>query len=46
MASPHNEVVDQAIWAMGNLAGDSHKVRDLVINEGAVLLISNFLDKA
>jgi importin subunit alpha-6/7 len=31
---------------IGNLAGESLKVRDLVLDEGAVLQISNFLDKA
>ncbi len=46
MNSPHIEVVDQAIWALGNFAGDNHKVRDLLLNEGVVLLITNFLEKA
>jgi importin subunit alpha-1 len=44
--SPHIEVVEQAIWGLGNIAGDSSKVRDLVINEGAINPISNILDRA
>jgi importin subunit alpha-6/7 len=39
-------VVEQAIWGIGNIAGDSHKVRDLVLNEGAVLPIATILDSA
>lgn len=26
--SPHIEVVEQAIWGLGNIAGDSTKIRD------------------
>ena len=46
LRSPHIEVVEQAIWGLGNMAGDSHKVRDLVIHEGAIPLIAEILDKA
>jgi hypothetical protein len=42
--SPHIEVVEQAIWGLGNIAGDSNKVRDIVINAGAVIPIANILD--
>lgn len=44
--SPHIEVVEQAIWGLGNIAGDSHKIRDLVIKAGAVTPIANHLDLA
>jgi hypothetical protein len=43
--SPHLEVVEQAIWALGNIAGDSNKVRDLVINAGVIEPIANILDQ-
>ncbi len=43
--SAHIEVVEQAIWGLGNIAGDSHKVRDLVINAGAVNPIAEILEK-
>ena len=42
--SPHIEVVEQAIWGLGNIAGDSSKVRDMVIAAGAVNPIANILD--
>jgi importin subunit alpha-6/7 len=45
MSSQHIEIVEQAIWGIGNIAGDSYEMRDLVLNEGVVLPISNFLDK-
>jgi importin subunit alpha-6/7 len=44
--SPHLSVVDHAIWGLGNIAGESHLIRDLVLNEDAVLPISNILDNA
>jgi importin subunit alpha-6/7 len=44
--SPHLEVVEQVIWGLGNIAGDGAKVRDLVINAGAIIPISNILDRA
>lgn len=46
LVSPHIEVVEQAIWGLGNIAGDSYKVRDLVINEGAIQPIATILDRA
>ena len=36
LKSPHVEVIEQAIWGLGNIAGDSSKIRDLVIAEGAI----------
>jgi hypothetical protein len=44
--SSHIEVVEQAIWGLGNIAGDSAKVRDIVISAGAVNPIANILDLA
>lgn len=32
LKSPHIEVIEQAIWGLGNIAGDNPKVRDMVIN--------------
>lgn len=46
LSSSHIEVVEQAIWGLGNIAGDSYKVRDLVINAGAINPISDILDRA
>jgi importin subunit alpha-1 len=44
LSSPHIEVVEQAIWGLGNIAGDSYKVRDIVITAGAVNPIADILD--
>ncbi len=44
LASPHIEVIEQAIWGIGNIAGDGPRIRDIVISAGAVEPISNLLD--
>ncbi len=46
LSSPHIEVVEQAIWGLGNIAGDSHKIRDIVIEQGAIKPIADILDRA
>ena len=38
--------MEQAIWGLGNIAGDNSKVRDFVINEGAIKPIADILDRA
>jgi importin subunit alpha-6/7 len=45
LQSPHFEVIEQAIWGLGNLAGDNTRVRDIVIAAGAVDPIANLLDQ-
>lgn len=37
------EVVEQAIWALGNLAGDNVNIRNLIIQRGAVEPISSIV---
>lgn len=44
--SPHAEIVEQAIWAIGNLAGDNAHVRDMVMSAGVVQPICEKLDQA
>ncbi len=44
LKSPHVEVVEQAIWGIGNIAGDGPRIRDIVIAAGAVEPIANLLD--
>jgi len=44
LKSPHVEVVEQAIWGIGNIAGFGPRIRDIVIAAGAVEPISNLLD--
>ena len=36
LASPSEDVREQAVWALGNIAGDSPRCRDLVLNLGIV----------
>lgn len=39
--------IDQAVWALGNIAGDSPKCRDLVLGYGALVpLLAQFSDQA
>lgn len=37
LASPSDDVREQAVWALGNVAGDSPRCRDLVLGNGALL---------
>ncbi|KAI3792151.1 hypothetical protein L2E82_06021 [Cichorium intybus] len=37
LASPSDDVREQAVWALGNVAGDSPRCRDLVLGQGALL---------
>uniref|UniRef100_A0A4W6FTT1 Importin subunit alpha n=1 Tax=Lates calcarifer TaxID=8187 RepID=A0A4W6FTT1_LATCA len=36
VASPHPHISEQAIWALGNIAGDGSNQRDLVIKHGGL----------
>jgi len=46
LASPHIEVVEQVIWGIGNIAGDSPSTRDSVLKSGALQSIVTVLDQA
>lgn len=47
LASPSDDVREQAVWALGNIAGDSPKYRDLVLQNGALMpLLAQFNDHA
>ncbi|KAK9215249.1 hypothetical protein WN944_007253 [Citrus x changshan-huyou] len=37
LVSPSDDVRKQAVWALGNVAGDSSGCRDLVLGEGALI---------
>lgn len=45
LASPTSNVAEQAVWALGNIAGDGPATRDIVLNnnaiEGLMRLITN-----
>lgn len=36
MSSPNEDVVEQSVWALGNIAGDSSQCRDFVLNSGVL----------
>lgn len=44
--SPQKIIIEQAIWGLGNIAGDSAKFRDYVIEAGAVDPIADLCDAA
>lgn len=46
LSSPHIEVVEQVIWGIGNIAGDSPMTRDSVLNSGALEKIASVLEVA
>lgn len=47
LSSPSPNVAEQAVWALGNIAGDGSKTRDIVLNanvvEGLVQLVESDL---
>lgn len=36
LSSPRPEIVEQAVWALGNIAGDGAETRDLILNNGVL----------
>lgn len=43
LLSPNDDVREQAVWALGNIAGDSPNFRDLVLQSGGLNPICNVL---
>ena len=41
--SPHPNVCEQAVWALGNIIGDGPHLRDYVISLGVVPILLNFV---
>lgn len=37
LSSPHEDVQEQAVWALGNIAGDSPACRDYLLGAGILL---------
>ncbi|KAH8274537.1 hypothetical protein KR044_008087, partial [Drosophila immigrans] len=37
LSSPHDDVQEQAVWALGNIAGDSATCRDHLLNSGILM---------
>jgi hypothetical protein len=45
LRSPSDDVCEQAVWALGNIAGDSPNFRDLVLQSGGLHPIMTVLSK-
>ncbi|KAG2386352.1 hypothetical protein C9374_002798 [Naegleria lovaniensis] len=43
LSSPHHDVKEQAIWALGNIAGDGAQARDVVLNGGVMDPLLGFI---
>mmetsp|Transcript_45689 Transcript_45689/g.85724 ORF Transcript_45689/g.85724 Transcript_45689/m.85724 type:complete len:546 (-) Transcript_45689:134-1771(-) len=46
LESPSDDVKEQAVWALGNIAGDSPNLRDLVLQSGGLHPIMKVLTEA
>lgn len=46
LESPDSRVADQAVWAIGNIAGDNTAFRDTVLDEGAATVILRIFNNA
>jgi len=44
LASPHQNVCEQAVWALGNIIGDGPHLRDYVIGLGVVQPLLSFIN--
>lgn len=44
LQSPHQNVCEQAVWALGNIIGDGPQCRDYVISLGAVKPLLSFIN--
>eukprot|EP01051_Picozoa_sp_SAG22_P003649 SAG22_NODE_180_length_16069_cov_5.323231_16_plen_354_part_00 len=45
--SPNDDIREQAVWALGNIAGDSPRCRDLVLNSQAMMpLLAQLTEKS
>ena len=43
LESPHSNVAEQAVWGLGNIAGDGPAARDLVLGHGAMRLLVSLI---
>ena len=43
LSSPRQNVAEQAVWAIGNIAGDGPNLRDFVIKLGCVAPLLNLV---
>ena len=45
LSSPHFNVCEQAVWALGNITGDGAECRDYVIAEGIIPPLLQFVNE-
>lgn len=46
LSSTHDDVQEQAVWALGNIAGDSPECRDHVLDEGVLAPLLQYVLKS
>lgn len=46
LASDHKNIVEQSIWALGNIAGEDSYYKGLILKEGALRPLAQILEKA
>jgi hypothetical protein len=46
LVSPNYDVCEQAVWALGNISGDSPQCRDMVLNLGAIMPLLAVLQRS
>lgn len=46
LGSPHANIVEQSIWALGNIAGEDSYYKGLILKEGAIKPLGTILAKA
>lgn len=46
LGSPHNNIVEQSIWALGNIAGEDAYFKSLILKEGAIKPLTQIFSKA
>jgi len=45
LGSPKPDIVEQGMWGLGNIAGDSHVFRDIILGYGAVEAVVRALER-
>jgi len=46
LKSPRGEISEQAVWALGNISGDSSELRDLILRSGGLFPLLQIVDHA
>lgn len=44
LKSSDKRVMEQAVWALGNIAGDGPKLRDVVLSHGIIPILNHLLE--